>query len=181
MSKLTIDEMPAEQLKKNAARAEELLTELEGLFQGLVLYTVDDRTHSDGRVRNEGEENALRAIGATIERDPAPYQVLASKDHGRDPKRLETELLMARLDRRAVLAKLAKRLTPLAQKFEDTVLAQGELCKPVLSAAYQIGKALAEHDPATRTTLQPALDYYGAIGRKSAATRAANAESKTDK
>ena len=146
-----------------------------------MLFTVEDRSHSDGRIRNEGEEKALRAVAATIARDPDSYRALAAKDNGHDPKRVETELLVARLDRRAVLAELAKRLTPLAQKCEDTVLAQGELCKPVLSAAYQIGKALAEHAPAIRTTLQPALDYYGAIGRKAAATRAANAESKTDK
>lgn len=181
MSKQTIDEMSLEQLQKNAERAEELLIELEELFPGLVLFTVDDRSHSDGRIRNEGEERALRAVAATIERDPGSYRVLAAKDHGRDPKRVETELLIARLDRRAVLARLAAKLTPLAQKFEDTVLSQGERCKPVLSAGYQIGKALAEHDPETRTTLQPALDFYGAIGRKAAATRAANAESKTDK
>lgn len=177
----TIDEMSLEQLKKNAARAEALVTELEGLLPGLVLFTVEDRSHSDGRIRNEGEERALRAVAATIEGAPGAFQVLAAKDNGRDPKRVETELLVARLDRRAVLARLAERLAPLAQKCEDTALAQGELCKPVLSAAYQIGKTLAEHDPAMRTTLQPALDYYGAIGRKAAATRAANAESKTDK
>jgi hypothetical protein len=180
MAKITIDEMSLEQLKKNAARAEELLVEIEELLPGLEHYTTEDRTHSEGRFRNEGEEDALRAVLTTIERDPAAFRVLAAKDNGRDPKRVETELLLARLNRRAVLVRLAGKLGPLAQKCEDTVLAQGELCKPVLSAAYQIARPLSEHDAEIRTALQPALDYYGAIGRKAAATRAANKAGKQD-
>ncbi|MFO0649435.1 MAG: hypothetical protein U0326_24555 [Polyangiales bacterium] len=174
MAKTTIDDMTLEQLEKNAARVEALLLEIEGLLPGLEHFTSDDRTHSEGRFRNEGEESALRAVLATIEHDPASFRVLAAKDNGRDPKRVETDLLLARLNRRAVLVRIASKLVPLAQKCEDTVLAQGELCKPVLSAAYQIARPLADHDAEIRTALQPAIDYYGAIGRKAAATRAAN-------
>lgn len=180
MAKTTIDDMSMEQLEKNAARVEALLLEIEGLLPGLEHFTSDDRTHSEGRFRNEGEEGALRAVLATIERDPAAFRVLAAKDNGRDPKRVETDLLLARLNRRAVLVRIAAKLGPLAQKCEDTVLAQGELCKPVLSAAYQIARPLAEHDAEIRTSLQPAIDYYGAIGRKAAATRAANKADKPD-
>ncbi len=175
-TKTTIDEMPIEQLHKNAARALELIAEIEGLLPGLVLFTVDDRSHSDGRIRNEGEAVALRAVLATIEHDPAAFRVLADKDNGRDPKKLESDLLRARLERRSVLATVTDKVAPLAQKLEDTVLAQGELCKPVLSAAYQIAKPLADYDATIRTKLQPALDYYSGMGRKAAASRAAAAD-----
>jgi hypothetical protein len=174
MSKTTsIDQMSTEQLTRNADRAIELIREIEALLPGLVLFTQGDRTHTDGRVRGPDEEVALRAVLATIEHRPEVFQVLADKDQGRDPKKLETELLRARLECRGVLARVSDALAPLAQKLEDTVLDQGELFKPTLSAAYHIAKPLAEHDAGLRTALQPALDYFGGLSRKSAASRAA--------
>ena len=98
--------------------------------------------------------------------------MLADKDDGRDPERVETELLGARLDRCATLARVAERATSLALRLDDTVLAQGERCKPVLLSAYGIARTLAPHDPAIQTLLAPAIDYYGAIARKAARTRA---------
>lgn len=176
MSKVTtIDEMSVEQLQKNAARVAELLAEIEALLPGLESFTSEDRTNTDGRIRGKDEENALKAVIATIEHDPGAFRVLADKDEGRDPKKVETELLKVRLARRSILADIADVLSPVAQKIEDTVLAQGELCKPVLSSAYRIAKPLAEHDKDIRTKLQPAMDYYGGIGRKAARTRAAAA------
>ena len=83
-TKTTIDEMPIEQLHKNAARALDLIAEIEGLLPGLVLFTVDDRSHSDGRVRNEGEAVALRAVLATIEHDPAAFRVLGNRADAED-------------------------------------------------------------------------------------------------
>jgi len=173
----TIDDMSAEQLQKNVTRAVGLLEELEGLLPGLVHFTAEERAGTDGRFRGKDEEDALRAVLAVIERDPASFRVLADKDDGRDPERVETELLRARLDRRAVLARVAERLAPIAQRVEDTVLAQGERCKPVLLSAYGIARTLAPHDPALKSLLAPAIDYYGAIGRKAARTRA---EKKSD-
>jgi len=173
----TIDDMSAEQLQKNITRAAGLLEELEGLLPGLVHFTAADRGDTDGRIRGKDEEDALRAVLAVIEHNPGAFQVLADKDDGRDPARVETELLRARLDRRALLAGLAERVAPLAQRLEDTVLAQGERSKPVLLSAYGIARSLAPHDPALKTLLAPALDYYGAIGRKAARTRA---EKKSD-
>lgn len=168
----TIDEMSPEQLEKNAVRVMGLLEEIAGLLPGLVLFTAEQRLSTDGRLRGKDEEGALRAVLQVIERDPAAFRVLADKDDGRDPERVETELLRARLDRRAVLARVAERVAPLAQRLDDTVLAQGEQCKPVLLSAYGIARTLAPHDPALGTLLAPAVDYYGAIGRKAARTRA---------
>jgi hypothetical protein len=174
MSKtIEIDQMTPEQLARNAARVLELLREIHGLLPGLVLFTENDRAHTDGRVRGPDEEVALRAILATVEHRPEAFQVLADKDQGRDPKKLETDLLRARLECRGVLAGLSDAIAPLAQMLHDTVLDQGELCKPTLSAAYRMAKPMAEHDAALRTKLQPAIDYYASNARKSAASRAA--------
>jgi|GEM_PF-1187129 len=137
----TIDDMSAEQLQKNITRAAGLLEELEGLLPGLVHFTAADRGDTDGRIRGKDEEDALRAVLAVIEHNPGAFQVLADKDDGHDPARVETELLRARLDRRAVLARLAERVAPLAQRLEDTVLAPGERCKPVLLSAYGIARS----------------------------------------
>lgn len=167
--------MPPEQLARNAQRAIELTREIEALLPGLVLFTQDDRAHTDGRVRGPDEIAALRAVVATIEHSPASFQVLADKDQGRDAKKLETDLLRARLECGSALASVVAALAPLTQKLEDTTLAQGELCKPTLSAAYRIAKPLAEHDADLRTKLQPALDYYSGLARKAARSRAANA------
>ena len=168
----TIDEMSTEQLEKNAVRVAGLLEEIEGLLPGLVQFTAEQRQGTDGRFRGKDEEYALRAVLAVIERDPGAFRVLADKDDGRDPERVETELLRARMERRGLLARIAERVAPLAQRLDDTVLAQGEQCKPVLLSAYGIARTLAPHDPAIQTALAPALDYYGAIARKAARTRA---------
>lgn len=170
----TIDDMSAEQLQKNATRAMALLGELESLLPGLVLFTKEERGSTDGRIRGPEEENALRAVLAVMQRAPGAFEVLADKDDGRDPTRVETDLLAARLDRRAVLVGVAERATSIAQRLEDTVLDQGERSKPLLLSAYGIARSLAQHDDAIRSQLAPALDYYGAIGRKAARTRAEN-------
>lgn len=174
----SIDEMSPEQVEKNAQRALGLLEELEGLLPGLVQFSAEQRHETDGRFRNADEEKALRAVLKVVERDPGAFRVLADKDGGRDPERVETELLAARLDRRATRSRVAERVATVAQRLDDTVLAQGEACKPVLLSAYGIARTLAPHDPAIQTLLAPAIDYYGAIGRKAARTRA---EKKTDK
>jgi len=170
----SIDEMPVEALRERVGQARALLAQILALFPGLVMLTEADRRDSDGRVRGDDERDALSAVLDAVDERPEVFACLADKDHGVDDGRVETELLRERLERQECRSDLGDVLAPLTQAVEDTALVQGERCKPVILAAYQIARPVAKHDPALRTKLAPAVDYYSAIARKGARTRAAS-------
>jgi len=165
--------MSVDTLRQRVERARALVREIEALFPGLTTLSEDDRRASDGRVRGDEERGALSSILDAVDANPAVFACLADKDDGVDPTRVETGLLRDRLARQQCLADLSALLAPIARSVEDTALEQGERCKPVILAAYQIARPVAKHDAAMRAKLVPAIDYYSAIARKGARTRAA--------
>lgn len=172
----TIDTLPIEKLRSNVQAARALLAQLEALLPGLVSLPDTDRRHSDGRFR-DGESDVLRSLIGLCEKSPQYFAVLADRDQGSDPNRLETQLLRERLERRDLLDGLSNELAPLLGKLSDSVLSLGELTRPVLLAVYQIAKPLAQHDAKIRTALSDAMNFYSRPARRAAETRAARRKS----
>jgi hypothetical protein len=163
--------MSITELEDRVAKAKRLFAEIGALLPGLATLTDDDRRHSDGKLR-DGEGDALGSVIDVAEKNPQYFAALADKDGGFDPKTFETSLLRDHLARRPIIAALAAAADALMTPLGDTVLALGEQVRPVLLAAYQIAKPIAAADDAVRSTLAPALDFYGRVGRLAAATRA---------
>jgi len=163
--------IPASDLKAQIDKARAHLAAIDGLLPGLVSLDHDGRLHSGGRLR-DGEADALDAVIDTVALDPAPYAFLADRDGGLDPKELEVDLLRDRLAHVEVLRAFAAEVRELADHLSDTALDLGARVRPVLLSAYKVARVAAEGDATVRTRLARAVDFYGAIGRSSAAVRA---------
>lgn len=172
---VTVDTMTPEELRARVQKAHGHIAALLALFPGLLRLDKSSRARTRGRVRGDDERTALGAILDAVELRPTLFACLANKDDGRDPTRVETQLLRDRLERQKLLAGLAGELEPLATLLADTALVQGEGSKPVILDAYEIARPVAQHDAALRSTLTPALDYYTTAARKGARTRADSA------
>jgi hypothetical protein len=181
MSRPLIDNLTIEQLTRNINKALDLLEQLDKVLPGLTTLTDDDRKHSEGRIRGEGEVAALRAVLSAVDADPHYFKALADKDEGHDPNKLETQLLRDRLTKRELLARVQDAIDPLTARIGDTILRLGELTRPTTLLAYRIAKQVAEHDEPIKAQLAPALDYYSRVGQKAAETRAENKQPPPDK
>lgn len=176
----TLDTMSPEELRSRVQKAQTHIASILALFPGLTSLDQNSRTRTRGRVRGDEERKALRAVLEAVELRPALFACLAAKDEGRDPERMETQLLRERLERQQLLESLAEALAPLAAKLSDSALGQGAGSKPVILDAYEIARPVAQHDAALRSALTPALDYYAAPARKGARTRADSANDQSE-
>ncbi len=142
----------------------------EDELEGLITLTEAERRSSDGRLR-DGEAEALAAVLDATEKRPGAFDVLADKDGGVDPQAIETARPRDQLQRSLALDGLATQLEALARDVRDTQLVLGGNVRRVLLAAYQLAKSLAKHDPALRSALAPAMDFYAAPAKLAAKTR----------
>jgi hypothetical protein len=164
-------ELPIEELRLRAARAKELINELNTLFPDYRRYTEDERRHSQGRLR-DGEAKMLGTVIDVVEYAPHYFASLADQDEGHDPNRLETPLLRDRLERRVIMGEINDALEPLTRTVSDTALHYGELVRPVLLSAYRIAKPLSKSDRGVANRLAPVIDFYAGPARAAAQTRA---------
>lgn len=161
---------PLDVFEKNVAAALEALDTLDTLLPGLVTLTDDERRHSGGRFR-AGEAEALSSVIDVAEAKPHLFEGLANADNGKDPARFETELLRDHLQRAAALQPLATKLEGLSHRLNDSLLHLGEETKPVMLQAYGLAKPQSALDATIRSAMAKAIDFFGSIGRASAATR----------
>ena len=168
----TVFSMPLPELEKRVQKALALAEEIRGLLPGMETMTQEERAHSQGRFRDK-ETAALTSVLDVVRHVPALFQSLADEDEGHDPGKFETDLIADRLHRRELFQKLADAVEPVSRAAGDVTLHMGALTKPVLLSAYRIAKALSVSDKAVRDKLSAALNFYGQIGKASAATRAA--------
>lgn len=178
---MDIDTMPLEELARRVDRAKAIFDELRALFPGLRSLTEVDRTHSSGRMR-EGEATELGKVIDAIVYAPQYFTSLADEDNGKDPTRLEPDLLRERLARRDLLAQIDDELASLSRQINDTTLTWGALVRPVLLAAYQIAKPISKADQKLRDIISTVIDFYGRPARAAADTRKKrNTEAQGDK
>lgn len=162
--------LPLADLRKRAARAQQLIAQASALLPGLLELTSEARKHSVGRYR-KGEADALLSVLDLADAKPALFESLADKDKGDDPQKFETDLLRDRLSRAAALAPIIDELDGLSEGISDTALFLSEQTKPVMLAAYEIAKPQAKHSSKIRSTVAPALNFYGKIAQTGLATR----------
>ena len=81
-------------------------------------------------------------------------------------------MLRDRLQRIAALQPLRDGLEQLDQELSDTVMVLGEKTKPVMLSAYDLIKPQAKRNPSIQTIIAPTIDFYAAIAKTGAVTRA---------
>lgn len=165
--------MPTDELKKRVEKVKALLAQAEELLPGLVTLTHEDRRTSAGRFRT-GEADALGSVLKLADQKPALFESLAAKDEGNDPAVFEVALVRDRLDRIALLQPVAETFDELIASVQDTVVHLGEKTRPVLLTAYELARPQAKHDDRIRSTLAPAIDFYGKMTQASVAARRKN-------
>ena len=164
------DDMTVAELEKAVDEAMGYLAKARALFPGLAAIS-DEARGQLPRVR-DGEDVAIMAILDAVDTRPAFFESLADQDGGHDPKRFETDFLRDSLRKREILAKAARELAPFSLAVGDALLELGSDAKGPALAAYRIASGVRETDAILREKLKPASDFYGAIGRRSSATRA---------
>ena len=164
----SIFEMPLEVLEKNVAKFESLAAQMAELLPGAAKLTEQERRETDGKFRS-GEAAALSSVLDAADARGELFSSLADKDGGHDPSSFETDFLREELMRIELLGRAQAALERL--NVSDSVLRMGEQLKPVLLAAYHLGKLNAQHDATVRSKMATALDFYSRIARKSAATK----------
>jgi hypothetical protein len=147
-----------------------LLAALEG--QGLGSKTPEDRTHSNGKLR-DGEPDAMTNILDTVDKFPGLFQSLAPHDHGKDDSRVETAPSRMALAHRAKLQPLAAVAQKVLDLVSDEMLEHAEQAKDVTGPAYAIIKANADVSPELKKTAAPALTFYAEIAKRKGPKKAA--------
>lgn len=171
--------MPLDELTKRVEEATKLLAQLSALLPGLLELTDSARSTSLGHYRH-GEAEALSSMLDVADKKPALFESLADHDEGHDPTKFETGLIRDRLQRAILLGKLIDGAQEVLGPLSDTRLHLGNLTRPVLLAMYEIVKPHAKRDTAVASMAKDALDFFGAIARAAAATRARKKKSENE-
>jgi hypothetical protein len=166
----SVFDMALADLESGVAQMGGIATEIETHLPGLVSLSPDARKRSQGKLRG-GEDQALLAIFQTAQAHPDFFDSLGGEDFGQDPGRFESDVLIERLGRFAALVRARQTFAPAFDRLDDSILQLGEQLRVPAGKAYKIAQALAASNPKIRTSLAPATEFYGAVGRKAAATR----------
>jgi hypothetical protein len=172
----TVLTMPVAELQQRVAQAVALWGQIVALFPGTVVLTSQERLSTPKM--GSDEEPALLAVLKVADTFPQFFTSLADLDEGTDPTTFETGLQRDRMARADALAPLAQAFATQPVGIDDTVLLLRGEAKEVVGRAYAIAKSLAPTNQPLSTLLAPALNYYRAIAKAAAATRAANAKAK---
>ncbi len=160
---MDIDTISADKLKKAIADALAHLEKATEALPFLLSLTSEERQHSSGKLKR-GEPDAIGAILHTVEKHPAPFASL----------HLDASAIGDLLQRREQLQPLVDQAQHLADDLSDTLLHLGEAVKGPSSSAYHIAVALAPHDAGIAHDIQPARQFYQAVGRSAARSRKAH-------
>ena len=163
--------MPLGELKQRVEQAVQLLEQIDDVLPGLVALTDEAKAVSVGNYR-DGEAEALSGVLDVAAKKPALFEALADKDGGADPKVFEPEVIRDRLDRAILLGGVIAKAKEVVGPLSDTRVHLGNQTRPVLLAMYELVKPQAKNDPAIATMVKDALNFFSAIGRAAAATRA---------
>lgn len=166
-------DMPIAQLQAAVNQAIAALDKVASLLPNPTRLTTAERKII-GRLKN-GESAVLQKVG-DVAAMPAYAPMVASlgdMDYGDDPKKFEPELCKERLQRADLLAPLADKLESLAQDMSDTAFDLQHLGSEPLRAAYRVLRPVARTDATLKSLLKDVADYYEAIARAAAKTRAA--------
>ena len=125
-----------------------------------------------GAYLREGESAAITAVFQTVEVRADLRSVIARKGGEATEGAVDIAALGGQVAKANALDELAAHYKALAQRCADTAMVLRAEARDVASDAYEILRPFARHDPAIRTALQPAIDFYAKIGRKGARTRA---------
>ncbi len=155
--------------------ASALLAALKGL--GLPVLTDEERLHTVGKLRG-GEPAAMLAILGTVDANPALFASLAT---GGDA--VDTAPARDALGEFRALAPLSAVFAQMSSLVSDGMIANGEIARGVTMPAYALGKAIAATNAKVRTSLAPAITFYGGKTRKvvAAKKRVANATKRAAK
>jgi len=138
---------------------------------GLPVLTAEERVHTNGKLR-AGETAAIGSVLATVDANPALFASLADDDDGT----VDTASARAALSQAAALGPFVEVIAQLHTVVSDGMMASGAAVKTLSVPAYAIGKVMARTNAKVRTTMAPALTFYGtpARTRVAQATRATN-------
>lgn len=164
---------PLDQFRADVATAEGHIKAAREILGGMLTMTAQARKDSAGKFR-DGESAGFYPLIDFAVQAPQYFVGLADKDEGSDPDHFEPLLLRDRLERRDLLARIDVAAQQLSQEVSDSTLYLGDLTKPVLLAAYGIAKSLAVHDVKVRSAVATIIDFYSAVAKKGAETRAVN-------
>lgn len=121
--------------------------------------TKEERQTSNGRV-SAVELPILEKILDVIDAHPEVFASLASKDHGKDPKKVETDPARHAIDLLEELVPLVEELQQAARQAGDLALRLGEIVRDVTTPAYAIGNANAPINDALRSDMAGINDDY---------------------
>lgn len=156
------------QLRASSSQAVTLLPGLQSLPEA--------ERQSLGAYLREGESAAITAVFQTAMVRADLRGVIARKEGEATEGKVDFASLGGQVAKADALDELAAHYRSLAQRCADTATVLRAEARDVASDAYEILRPFARHDPAIRTALQPAIDFYAKIGRKGARTRAKAAE-----
>jgi hypothetical protein len=143
-----------------------LVTSVKAL--GLPVLTEEERLHTAGKLR-VGEPAAITAVFDTVDAFPQYFDTLANQDNGTDPDTVETQPARTGLATAESLQPIIPMLAELQTMVSDGIFANADIAKALSVPAYAIGKTLSKTNPKLRTSLAPAISFYGAPGLKRAA------------
>ena len=150
----------AQQLGERIAEMADLIKR-----EKLAQLTPDQVKYTVGRIA-PAEVPVLKTVVDLMEERPELFAVMADKDRGKDPKKLETDPTREALSRFEELAPVLEALKSVMEKLEHEVLAQGTRIRAVTSPAYQLAKVLSQSDEDVANTLGPVFTHYGEPQRK---------------
>jgi hypothetical protein len=169
----TVSQMTLTELASRATKARGLLVQVAELLPGLVHFSVEERAHSNGKLRT-GEADAMKRLLVAAGKHPHLFAALAAKDGGSDPTLFEAQPAIDDLDRIDALAALTSEAQALAQTLSDTQLLFAADAREVAAPVHAIIRANKGLDPALASDAAEGLEFYAAAGRSAARSRAKN-------
>lgn len=127
-----------------------------------------------------GEEEAFHSILNAADLDKSRVRDVADRDHGTDPKEVETDLLRARAFVHKIWREVAEDLKDLAQDILDSAIYTGVLARALDSDLYDILSNAAKRNSTVRSVLAGARNYFSKLTQAARKAQAAKAASGDD-
>ncbi len=128
-------------------------------FPKATQMTKEERKTSSGRV-SKVELPILVKILDVIDAHAEVFSSLAAKDHGKDPKKVETDVARHAIELLEELVPLVEELQEAARQASDLALRLGEIVRNLTTPGYAIGNANASVNEALRSDIAIVNDAY---------------------
>lgn len=119
--------------------------------------TKDERKYTAGKI-GAAEFDELDALLDVVDEHEGVFASIAAKDHGSDPRAVETEPARQALGMLRELAPLVAQLREATSEASDLALRLGEIVRDVTTPAYKIATANAPVNDALRADLAKITD-----------------------